>query len=178
MLVVSEHGVHGVHGQHTSSAYTISGAWHLVVCNLVSWFTRCNILLQGLLGVSTLLAVPEYRGAVLEGLVASIGGLDASLSKEASAAFVHTLTAADTGEHIIMANTAMSQSCAQNSLVGQRLLTTLYSRYTVHGQGIACTCLTEVGFALQSASAKNATRLQRCIVIRHYLSGSKIRWTL
>ncbi|KAL0043717.1 hypothetical protein WJX82_009809 [Trebouxia sp. C0006] len=50
---------------------------------------------QGLLGVSALLAVPEYRRAVLEGLVASIGGLDASLCKEASAAFVQTLTAAD-----------------------------------------------------------------------------------
>ncbi|DBA68172.1 TPA: hypothetical protein ACH3X2_013907 [Trebouxia sp. C0005] len=49
---------------------------------------------QGLLGVSALLAVPEYRRAVLEGLVASIGGLDASLCKEASAAFVQTLTAA------------------------------------------------------------------------------------
>ncbi len=53
--------------------------------------------LQGLLGVSALLAVPEYRRAVLEGLVASIGGLDASLCKEASAAFVQTLTAADPG---------------------------------------------------------------------------------
>ena len=49
-------------------------------------------MLQGLLGISALLAVPEYRGAVLEGLVASIGGLDASLSKDATAAFVQTLT--------------------------------------------------------------------------------------
>ena len=46
------------------------------------------------MGVAALLAVPEYRGAILEGLVASIGGLDALLSKEASAALVLTLTAA------------------------------------------------------------------------------------
>ena len=41
-----------------------------------------------------LLEVPEYRGPVLEGLVASIGGLDASLSKEASAALLAALNAA------------------------------------------------------------------------------------
>ena len=49
------------------------------------------------MGISALLAVPEYRGAVLEGLVASIGGLDASLSKDATAAFVQTLTTAGPG---------------------------------------------------------------------------------
>lgn len=60
-------------------------------------FQSFKRFLQVLLGVSALLAVPEYRRAVLEGLVASIGGLDASLCKEASAAFVQTLTAADPG---------------------------------------------------------------------------------
>ena len=54
--------------------------------------------MQGLLGVVALLAVPEYREAVLEGLIASIGGLDASLSKEASAALVATLHASPSGE--------------------------------------------------------------------------------
>ena len=49
------------------------------------------------MGISALLAVPEYRGAVLEGLVASIGGLDASLSKAASAAFVLPLRLAESG---------------------------------------------------------------------------------
>lgn len=49
------------------------------------------------MGTSALLAVPECRGAVLEGLVASIGGLDASLSKDATAAFVQTLTTAGPG---------------------------------------------------------------------------------
>ena len=63
-------------------------------------FGKLSVPLQGLLGVSALLAVPEYRRAVLEGLVASIGGLDASLCKEASAAFVQTLTAADPGSFI------------------------------------------------------------------------------
>lgn len=53
--------------------------------------------MQGLLGVVALLAVPEYREAVLEGLVASIGGLDASLSKEASAALTATLHATPSG---------------------------------------------------------------------------------
>lgn len=50
-------------------------------------------LLQGLLGIVALLEVPQYREAVLEGVVASIGGLDASLSKEASAALLTTLNA-------------------------------------------------------------------------------------
>lgn len=54
-----------------------------------------HLLLQGLLRIATLLTVPEYRGAVLEGLVASIGGLDASLCKEASAALVATLHTVD-----------------------------------------------------------------------------------
>lgn len=52
---------------------------------------------QGLLGVVALLAVPEYREAVLEGLVASIGGLDASLTKEASSALVAALHAPSSG---------------------------------------------------------------------------------
>lgn len=48
---------------------------------------------QGLLGVVGLVGVAEYREAVVEGVVASIGGLDASLCKEASAALLHTLNA-------------------------------------------------------------------------------------
>ena len=49
--------------------------------------------MQELHSIAALLVVPEYQAAVLEGLVASIGGLDASLFKAASAALVQTLTA-------------------------------------------------------------------------------------
>ena len=58
------------------------------------------------MGVVALLAVPEYRQAVLEGLVASIGGLDASLSKEASAALVATLHGPASGGYPYTLNTA------------------------------------------------------------------------
>ena len=41
--------------------------------------------------MSGLLANPEYRRSILEGLVFSIGGMDGALSKTASAALaVHT----------------------------------------------------------------------------------------
>ena len=42
--------------------------------------------LQGLPAVVAILQVPAYQTALLEGLAASIGGLDSSLSKAASAA--------------------------------------------------------------------------------------------
>lgn len=61
-------------------------------------YSETHSIVQGLLGVVALLAEPEYREAVLEGLIASIGGLDASLSKEASAALVSTLHAPPCGE--------------------------------------------------------------------------------
>lgn len=52
------------------------------------------------MGVVGLVGVAEYREAVVEGVVASIGGLDASLCKEASAALLHTLNAPPPpGEH-------------------------------------------------------------------------------
>lgn len=56
-----------------------------------------EVSVQGLQAVAALLVVPEYRAAVLEGLVASIGGLDASLSKAASAALLHTLSSPPEG---------------------------------------------------------------------------------
>jgi hypothetical protein len=45
-------------------------------------------MLQALQRLAPLLAVDAYREAVLEGLVACIGGLDGHLSKAASAALV------------------------------------------------------------------------------------------
>lgn len=54
-----------------------------------------------------LLAVPEYREPILEGLLASIGGLDASLSKEATAALLDTVSAKNTG-----AGGPMCMSCS------------------------------------------------------------------
>ena len=63
--------------------------------------------MQELQAVADLLVVPEYQAAVLEGLVASIGGLDASLAKAASAAFVQTLTT----EHQSMRLVAGCQLC-------------------------------------------------------------------
>lgn len=52
----------------------------------------CVLCLQSLLHVTSLLAIPEYQEPILEGLLASIGGLDASLSKEAVAALLHTVS--------------------------------------------------------------------------------------
>ena len=47
--------------------------------------------MQGLPAVVAILQVPAYQTALLEGLAASIGGLDSSLSKAASAAVLHLI---------------------------------------------------------------------------------------
>ena len=57
--------------------------------------------MQELQAVAALLVVPEYQAAVLEGLVASMGGLDASLAKAASAALVQTLTTEHQSMHLV-----------------------------------------------------------------------------
>ena len=71
-----------------------------------------------------LLAVPDYRGAVLEGLVASIGGLDAALSKEATAALIATTNSP--GE----AQARLQTCCTAPLMIADELL--------VVGRGGAC----------------------------------------
>ena len=59
---------------------------------LLSHWLR-GLHMQGLRRMVELLAVAPLRAAILEGLVASIGGLDGSLSKAATAQLVHWLNA-------------------------------------------------------------------------------------
>lgn len=81
-----------------SSPHTLLRTIHLCKgCWACALYFEPIQLVQGLLGVVALLAVPEYREAVLEGLVASIGGLDASLCNEASSALVAALHAPPSG---------------------------------------------------------------------------------
>lgn len=54
--------------------------------------------MQSLSRIVGLLAVPDYQEPILEGLLASIGGLDASLSKEATTALLDTSNRNGPGE--------------------------------------------------------------------------------
>lgn len=63
----------------------VKGSISLCVC----------VCIQALPRLAPLLRVDEYREAVLEGMVACIGGLDGHLSKQASAAIVQQTRGAD-----------------------------------------------------------------------------------
>ena len=54
-----------------------------------------DLCLQSITSFAALLRLSALRGPLLEGLAASIGGLDASLAAAAASALVEALTAAD-----------------------------------------------------------------------------------
>lgn len=63
--------------------------------------------------LGALLLLPWYRGAVLEGLVASIGGVDAALAKEASAALLAQVGSRDGSNSSSSAGAADGQAPAE-----------------------------------------------------------------
>ena len=55
-------------------------------------------LSQGLADIISVIHVSAYQSSIMEGLVASMGGLDASLSNAASSAIVNNIEGAGNGD--------------------------------------------------------------------------------
>ena len=76
---------------HSASAAAECARQHY--CSVLRAVCGKPFCMQGLQRMVALLAVPQLRGAIVEGLVASIGGLDGSLSKATTAQLVSWLGA-------------------------------------------------------------------------------------